>query len=77
MDPISPLAEARATATDTVVDSAFNGIGSRTSSSKRFARRLLNIGENRLELLTVDVQEEREYLREPILPAIHPLLASW
>jgi uncharacterized membrane protein YqjE len=29
---------------------------------KRFARRLLTIGENRLELLTVEVQEGRERL---------------
>lgn len=28
--------------------------------SKQFARQLLTIGENRLELLTVEVQEERE-----------------
>ena len=30
------------------------------TTSKAFARRLLTIGENRLELLTVEVQEERE-----------------
>ena len=32
------------------------------ATSKHFARRLLTIGENRLELLTVEVQEERERL---------------
>jgi uncharacterized membrane protein YqjE len=32
------------------------------ASSKQFARRLLTIGENRLELLAVEVQEEREHL---------------
>jgi uncharacterized membrane protein YqjE len=32
------------------------------SASKHFARRLLTIGENRLELLAVEVQEERERL---------------
>lgn len=32
------------------------------ANSKHFARRLLTIGENRLELLTVEVQEERERL---------------
>jgi uncharacterized membrane protein YqjE len=31
-------------------------------TTKRFARRLLTIGENRLELLMVEVQEERERL---------------
>jgi uncharacterized membrane protein YqjE len=30
------------------------------TTSKHFARRLATIGENRLELLTVEVQEERE-----------------
>jgi uncharacterized membrane protein YqjE len=30
------------------------------ASSKQFARRLLTIGENRLELLAVEVQEERD-----------------
>jgi uncharacterized membrane protein YqjE len=38
--------------------------------SKRFARRLLTIGENRLELLTVEVQEERERLLHSILVAL-------
>jgi len=32
------------------------------TTSKQFARRLLTIGENRLELLLVEVQEERERL---------------
>ncbi len=32
------------------------------STSKQFARRLLIIGENRLELLAVELQEERERL---------------
>jgi uncharacterized membrane protein YqjE len=36
------------------------GVGQLVETSKRFARRLLTIGENRLELLTVEVQEERE-----------------
>ena len=37
------------------------------ATSKHFARRLLTIGENRLELLTVEVQEERERLLHAIL----------
>jgi uncharacterized membrane protein YqjE len=36
---------------------------------KHFARRLLTLGENRLELLTVEVQEERERLLHAILLA--------
>jgi uncharacterized membrane protein YqjE len=37
------------------------------SSSRRFARRLLTIGENRLALLLVEVQEERERLLHAFL----------
>jgi uncharacterized membrane protein YqjE len=40
------------------------------ATSKHFARRLLTIGENRLELLTVEVQEERERLLRAILLAL-------
>src|SRR5271154_1523671 len=37
---------------------------------KHFARRLLTIGENRLELLTVEVQEGRERLLHAFLMAL-------
>ena len=37
------------------------------ATSKHFVRRLLTIGENRLELLTVEVQEERERLLRAFL----------
>lgn len=37
---------------------------------KHFARRLLTIGENRLELLTVEVQAERERLLHAFLLAL-------
>ena len=37
------------------------------STSKNLARRLLTIGENRLELLAVEVQEERERLLHAFL----------
>lgn len=37
------------------------------TSSKHFARRLLIIGENRLELLLLEVQEERERLLHAFL----------
>ena len=40
------------------------------ASSKRLARRLLTIGENRLELLAVEVQEERERLLHAFLLAL-------
>jgi uncharacterized membrane protein YqjE len=39
-------------------------------TSKRFARRLLTIGENRFELLMVEVQEERQRLLCAILLAL-------
>jgi uncharacterized membrane protein YqjE len=39
-------------------------------TSKRLARRLLTIGENRFELLMVEVQEERERLLRAILLAL-------
>lgn len=44
--------------------------GRLVESSKRLARRLLTIGENRLELLMVEVQEERERLLHAILLAL-------
>lgn len=40
------------------------------ATSRSFARRLLIIGENRLELLTVEIQEERELLLRAILLAL-------
>jgi uncharacterized membrane protein YqjE len=39
------------------------------TNSKHFVRRLATIGENRLELLAVEMQEERERLRHVILLA--------
>ena len=50
-------------------DSAFS-LKPLASASTHFARRLLTIGENRLELLTVEVQEERERLLHAILLAL-------
>ena len=44
--------------------------GQLLETSKRFARRLLTIGENRFELLMVEVQEERERLLRAILLAL-------
>ncbi|HWV98997.1 MAG TPA: phage holin family protein [Candidatus Acidoferrum sp.] len=44
--------------------------GQFAETTKRFARRLLTIGENRFELLMVEVQEERERLLRAILLAL-------
>lgn len=41
-----------------------------TATAKHFVRRLLAIGENRLELLTVEVQEERVRLLHAFLLAL-------
>jgi uncharacterized membrane protein YqjE len=49
------------------MEAAPNPAGQLGESSKRFARRLLTIGENRFELLMVEVQEERERLLHAIL----------
>ncbi|MBC8096456.1 MAG: phage holin family protein [Akkermansiaceae bacterium] len=49
------------------MDPASNGIEPLAASPKRFARRLVAIGENRLELFMVEVQEERERLLHAIL----------
>ncbi|MGD0351557.1 MAG: phage holin family protein [Verrucomicrobiota bacterium] len=46
------------------------GVGQLVETSKRFARRLFTIVENRLELLMVEVQEERERLLHAILLAL-------
>jgi uncharacterized membrane protein YqjE len=46
------------------------GVGRLVETSKRFARRLFTIVENRLELLMVEVQEERERLLRAILLAL-------
>jgi uncharacterized membrane protein YqjE len=40
------------------------------TTSKHFVRRLATIGENRLELLAVEVQEERERLLHALLLAL-------
>jgi uncharacterized membrane protein YqjE len=46
------------------------GIDQLTTSSKQFVRRLATVGENRLELLLVEVQEERERVVQAILLAL-------
>jgi uncharacterized membrane protein YqjE len=46
------------------------GFSELATNSKHFARRLLTIGENRLELLRVELQEEREGLLRAFLLAL-------
>jgi uncharacterized membrane protein YqjE len=41
-----------------------------TTATRLFARRLLAIGENRIELLAVEAQEEREHLLRALLMAL-------
>ncbi len=52
------------------MEESTDGFGRVSTASKHFARRLLTIGENRLELLTVEVQEERERLLHALLMAL-------
>lgn len=52
------------------MENATDNLGQLAATSKDFARRLLAIGENRLELLTVEVQEEGNRLLRAILLAL-------
>lgn len=52
------------------MEPATDNFGQIGASSKRLAQRLLTIGENRLELLTVEVQEERKRLLHAVLLAL-------
>ncbi len=52
------------------MESSASSVGQLVETSKRFARRLVIIGENRFELLMVEVQEERERLLHAILLAL-------
>jgi len=45
-------------------------LGQLAASARRFVRRLLTIGENRLELMMVEVQEQRERLLHAIVLAL-------
>ena len=55
---------------DPVMEPATAHLAQMATTSKHFARRLLTIGENRLELLMVEMQEERERLLYAILLAL-------
>jgi len=52
------------------MEPATSNVAQLVAMSKRFARRLLTIGENRLALLMVEVQEERMRLLHAILLAL-------
>lgn len=52
------------------MDTTTGNLDQLAGTSKRFAARLLTIGENRLELLMVEVQEERERILRVILLAL-------
>jgi uncharacterized membrane protein YqjE len=52
------------------MESSASSVGQLVETSERFARRLLIIGENRFELLMVEVQEERERLLRAFLLAL-------
>jgi len=61
------------------MESSIVSLGQLAGTSKEMARQLLSIGENRLELLTVELQEEREHLLRSLLllagTAVSALLA--
>ena len=52
------------------------GNGQECGTSRQFVRRLLTIGENRLELLAVELQEERERLLQALLYALGVAVVS-
>jgi uncharacterized membrane protein YqjE len=52
------------------MEQATTSLADLTAASKRFGRRLITTGENRLELLMVEVQEERERLLHAFLLAL-------
>lgn len=52
------------------MEPAPSNVGQFVQTSKRFARRLLTIGENRFQLLMVEAQEARERLLRAILLAL-------
>jgi uncharacterized membrane protein YqjE len=52
------------------MDASTTGSRRLATVARHFARRLLAIGENRLELLAVEAQEEREHLLRALLMAL-------
>jgi uncharacterized membrane protein YqjE len=54
------------------MEPAASNAGQLVAASKRFAQRLFTIGENRLELLIVEIQEERQHLLHFHMQERHP-----
>ncbi|MGA2247355.1 MAG: phage holin family protein [Verrucomicrobiota bacterium] len=52
------------------METATGSLNQLATTAKQFVRRLTTIGENRLELLAVEVQEERERLLHAVLLAL-------
>jgi uncharacterized membrane protein YqjE len=52
------------------MEEATSSLSQLATTSKQFVRRLATIGENRLELLAVEVQEERERILHAFLLAL-------
>ena len=52
------------------MESSASSLGQLVETAKRFVRRLLTTGENRLELLMLEVQEERARLLHALLLAL-------
>jgi hypothetical protein len=67
---ISSPADVPATVIDFVVAASTVSLSQLATTSKRSGRRLTIIGENQLELLTVEVQEERERFLHSFLLAL-------
>src|SRR5450631_915003 len=63
-------AAAPANAIDFIMEESTVSLGQLATTSKKFVRRLATIGENRLELLAVEVQEERERILHAFLLAL-------
>jgi uncharacterized membrane protein YqjE len=55
---------------EVIMEESTVSLGGLAATSKHFAQGLLTIGENRLELLAVEVQEGRERLLQAILLAL-------
>jgi uncharacterized membrane protein YqjE len=57
-------------AIEVLMEDSHGSLGQLAASSKHFARSLLTIGENRVELLAVEVQQGRERLLQAVLLAL-------
>jgi uncharacterized membrane protein YqjE len=67
---MSWLGDAAVTVTDSTMEKSTGSVTPFSTSWKRLARRLLTIGENRIELLTVEMEEGRDRLLRAFLMAL-------